>query len=152
MDLNQISVFYPYKLCDTRAFCRQVTKRFVICNLISIYISPLLGYIPVPQTLAHRGKDSRLAPVQLLCVSCVIYVLLLAKGLTINLWRASNIFVNNLCGLGIPMRPFWPTTQLDVIHPQYWKIHLVTRDILLGLYLSYYLAVLFRLNSYMYIY
>ena len=106
MDLNQISVFYPYKLCDTRAFCRQVTKRFVICNLISIYISPFLGYIPVPQTQVHRGKDSRLAPVQLLCVSCVIYVLLLAKGLTINLWRASNIFVNNLCGLGIPMRPF----------------------------------------------
>lgn len=51
--------------------------------------------------------------------------------------------------LGIPVEPLCLTTELEVTQSQFWKLHLVTRDIQLELYLHHYLAILFRLPSYM---
>jgi hypothetical protein len=35
--------------------------------------------------------------------------------------------------LGVPTGPLWPTIQWDVTHSQYWNLHLVIRDVWLGL-------------------
>lgn len=42
------------------------------------------------------------------------------------------------------LRPLWPTTQLQVTHSWYWKLHLVTRIIHLGLCFPHYLAISLR--------
>jgi hypothetical protein len=51
-----------------------------------------------------------------------------------------------------PWDPLKSTIQLNVTQFWYWKLHLVTRDVQLGLYLPHYLVVSFRLLSYMYIF
>jgi hypothetical protein len=73
-------------------------------------------------------------------------------GFAISLWRATYRFGNRVNYLEIPRRPFWPTIQLDGTQYQYWKIHLVTRDAQLDLFLPSYLLITFRLSSYMYIF
>lgn len=49
--------------------------------------------------------------------------------------------------MGAPVRPFWPTTQLNITHSCYRKHNFVTRDIQLWLCLLHYLVISFRLSS-----
>lgn len=59
------------------------------------------------------------------------------------------IAISQAGSLGIPMISFWSTLQLDITHSQFWVLHFVTGGIQLGIYLLYYLAVLFRSPLYM---
>ena len=52
-------------------------------------------------------------------------------NLTVSLWRVIYSLGSSLGGLGIPMGPLWPTTQLTQI--QYRKLCLVARNGQLGL-------------------
>jgi hypothetical protein len=46
------------------------------------------------------------------------------------------------------MGPLWPTRHLYVVQFQYRELHLVTKDVQLGLCLSHYFVILLRSPSY----
>lgn len=75
------------------------------------------------------------------------------QKLIITLWRAVNSLGSTLGCLGVSMRSYCPTTQLDVTHSQNQRwLHLTMRDVQLGLRLSHYLEIPPSSPSYMYIY
>jgi hypothetical protein len=46
------------------------------------------------------------------------------------------------------MGDIWPAIELDVIHFQYWKLLLETKDNKLGVFIPYYLVISFILHIY----
>lgn len=73
------------------------------------------------------------------------------QGFSVSLWRAIYNLGSSLGCLKFNMGPLWPTTQVDITQYQYWKLHMVTRNGQLELFLPF-LSISFRLPLYMYIF
>lgn len=72
------------------------------------------------------------------------------QGLNISLWRAYNSLKNTLHYLEVPMEPLYLTTSLDLLNFQYWTLHLVMRNFILGS-VSCYFVISFSLHLHVFI-
>lgn len=56
-----------------------------------------------------------------------------SNSLTLSLWRVTNYIGNSLGCLAVNIVSLWTTNGLNVTHVQKGKLHLMIRDVQLGL-------------------
>lgn len=128
-----------------------VDERFVADLVFMFPLWYHADYLPIPKMMEHSCESS-------IGTESISSLLISVSMLSSTIGPCCQFVESKLLSwqppelLEIFMWPLWPIAQLVVSQSWYWKLSLVTIDVQLGLFLTYYLALLFRLLSYMYIF
>lgn len=105
---------------------RQISAQ-IFCGWVDVYfpfawLQHSFPVIDLDQGVKVYVGTSSTSPCFVSCVYCLQH-----WDLAVSVWRATYCHDNSLHCLGISMRSFWLTTELDGIQSQHLHVHLVMR-------------------------